>query len=118
MHSAAYNIGVIVAHLPVFLRRFIRIASGAALGPFAQLLDALRGAILALSGSSRFALAVQAAFFWLKPLDRLVPERRRLDHASAVWFLGRLSDRTISPQEAVANYAVARSPVSASYQPS
>ena len=25
MHSAAYNIGVIVAHLPVFLRRFIRI---------------------------------------------------------------------------------------------
>lgn len=95
-------------------RRFARIASGAALGPFAQLLDALRGAILALSGSPRLALAVQAGFFWLKPFDRLVPERRRLDHASAVWFLGRLADRALSPQEAIANYAVARMPASTS----
>lgn len=95
-------------------RRFTRIASGAALGPFAHLLDALRGAVLAVSGSPRLALAVQAGFFWLKAFDRLVPEHRKLDHASAVWFLGRLSDHAISPQQAIANYAEARTPVSAS----
>lgn len=110
VHEAAYDFTRFSesGHRWLF-RAFERVGSGAAMGPFAHLLAALGGAIGALTGSARIALAGQLAFFWLKWLDRLVPARRRLDHASAVWFLGVKTDYVLQQREVIEHYDLARS---------
>ena len=44
------------------------------------------------------------AFFWLRYLDSLVPTAFAMDNASAYYFLGRRSDRELSPREILAYY--------------
>lgn len=110
VHEAAYDFTRFTdsGHRWLF-RRFECIGSGAAMGPFAHLVTAIGGAVEALTGSAKLGLGSQLAFFWLTWLDRLVPAHRRLDNASAVWFLGRKTARSLRPREAIQHYDRARS---------
>jgi SAM-dependent methyltransferase len=85
-------------------RRFELIDSGAVLGPFAQLLWSINQSTRALFRSARAGLIAQLLFFWLKYLDRLVPDGEARDGASALFLLARKSDSSISPREAVLYY--------------
>ena len=48
--------------------------------------------------------AVRGLTFWLRSLDRLVPPGFATDSASALFFLGRRSDREMTAQEIIAYY--------------
>ena len=85
-------------------RRFELIDSGAVLGPFAQLLWSINQSARALFRSAKAGLAAQLLFFWLKYLDRLVPDDEARDGASALFLLARKSEETFSPHDAVAYY--------------
>jgi SAM-dependent methyltransferase len=85
-------------------RRFDLIDSGAVLGPFAQLLWSINQSTRALFRSSKAGVAAQLLFFWLKYLDRFVREDFARDSASALFFLGRKGEGTMSPSDIVAYY--------------
>jgi SAM-dependent methyltransferase len=85
-------------------RRFELIDSGAVLGPFAQLLWSINQATRALFRSAKAGLVAQLLFFWLKYLDRLVPDAEARDGASALFLLARKSGARMSPHDAVAYY--------------
>lgn len=89
-------------------RAFTRLGSGAVMGPFAHVVDAIGGAAKALTGSARLALLTRLALFWVNWLDRCVPEPNRLDDASAVWFLGRKAAEPIDPHAAISHYELSR----------
>lgn len=91
-------------------RDFYRLGSGAVMGPFANLVSAVGGAVKALTRSDKLMLLSQLSLFWLNWLDRVIPEANQLDHASAVWFLGRKSLEPIGPRDAVRHYDEARTP--------
>ena len=85
-------------------RRFELIDSGAVLGPFAQLLWSINQSVRALFRSATAGLVAQLLFFWLKYLDRLVPDGEARDGASALFLLARKSASSISPRDAVLYY--------------
>ena len=85
-------------------RRFELVDSGAVLGPFAQLLWSINQATRALFRSAKAGLAAQLLFFWLKYLDRLVPDGEARDGASALFLLARKSIGSLAPRDAIAYY--------------
>ena len=85
-------------------RRFELIDSGAVLGPFAQLLWSINQSARALFRSAKAGMVAQLLFFWLKYLDRLVPDREARDGASALFLLARKSNSSISPRDDVLYY--------------
>ena len=85
-------------------RRFELIDSGVVLGPFAQLLWSINHSARSLFRSHRAGFAAEILFSWLKYLDRLVPDSFARDAASALFFLGRKSGTSLSPQDIVNYY--------------
>jgi SAM-dependent methyltransferase len=85
-------------------RRFERLVSGALDGAGTQLLWSLDYLARGLFRARSAGRATRVAFFWLRFLDRLVPERFNVDAASGVYFMGRRGDRTIGPKEIVGHY--------------
>ncbi|QIK77605.1 class I SAM-dependent methyltransferase [Sphingomonas piscis] len=85
-------------------RRFDLIDSGAVLGPFAALVWSINQAATALFRSRAAGLLAQLSVFWLKYLDRLVPDSSARDAASAIFFLGRKTMATLSPKDAIAYF--------------
>ena len=89
-------------------RKFERITRAPERGPFTVLLWSIRYALAGLLRSRRAATLICALLFWLRYLDRLVPEPYAIDGASDVYFLGRKSDLTLQPKEIIALYAGAQ----------
>jgi SAM-dependent methyltransferase len=85
-------------------RKFERIASGVVTGPGTQLSWSIEYAARSIFRSRVLGKVVKFCFFWVVYLDRIIPAPYALDGASAVFFLGRKSDREVTPKEMIAYY--------------
>jgi SAM-dependent methyltransferase len=85
-------------------RAFEEIAAGPVAGPGAQMLTSVDHLVRGLLRSELAGKLARAAFFWLRYLDGLVPTGFAMDNASAYYFLGRRSERELSPSEIVGYY--------------
>jgi ubiquinone/menaquinone biosynthesis C-methylase UbiE len=85
-------------------RGFEEIAAGPVTGPGTQMLTSVDHLVRGLLRSELAGKLARVAFFWLRYLDRLVPTAFALDDASAYYFLGRRSQRELSPSEIVGYY--------------
>jgi ubiquinone/menaquinone biosynthesis C-methylase UbiE len=99
-------------------RAFEEISAGPVAGPGAQMQASVDHLVRGLLRSELAGKLARVAFFWLRYLDRLVPSAFAMDNASAYYFLGRRSERELSPSEIVAYYSGAqreaqRSPIAA-----
>jgi hypothetical protein len=43
-------------------------------------------------------------FFWLKYFDSIINQKQLVDAANGVYFLGRKSDKVITPADAINRY--------------
>ena len=86
-------------------RRFEQIDAGASagFGAASSLQWSLRYFVRAFVGN-KLATAVTIPFFWLRFLDRFARRRPSADGALEFFFLGRKSDRSLSPKDMVAYY--------------
>jgi ubiquinone/menaquinone biosynthesis C-methylase UbiE len=91
-------------------RAFEEIAAGPVAGPGAQMLTSIDHLVRGLLRSELAGKLARALFFWLRYLDRLVPTAFAMDNASAYYFLGRRSERELSPSEIVGYYRGAAGP--------
>jgi ubiquinone/menaquinone biosynthesis C-methylase UbiE len=85
-------------------RAFEEVAAGPVAGPGAQMLSSVDHLVRGLLRSELAGKLTRVAFFWLRYLDRLVPTAFAMDNASAYYFLGRRSERDLSPSEILAYY--------------
>jgi ubiquinone/menaquinone biosynthesis C-methylase UbiE len=85
-------------------RAFEEVAAGPVAGPGAQMLTSVDHLVRGLLRSELAGKLARLPFFWLRYLDRLVPTSFAMDNASAYYFLGRRSERELSPNEIVAYY--------------
>lgn len=85
-------------------RRFDEIAAGVVAGPGTQLLWSLDHVVRGLLRSELAGKLARGVFFPLRYLDRAVPERYCMDGASGYYFLGRRTERELSPREIVSYY--------------
>jgi SAM-dependent methyltransferase len=85
-------------------RAFEELSAGPVAGPGTQLLWSVDHLTRGLLRSQLLGKLVRGLFFWLRFLDRLVPEQFVMDDASAYYFLGRRSDRELAPHEIVEYY--------------
>jgi ubiquinone/menaquinone biosynthesis C-methylase UbiE len=85
-------------------RAFEEITAGPVAGPGAQMLASIDHLVRALLRSELAGKLARVVFFWLRYLDRVVPTSFAMDDASAYYFLGRRSERELSPNEIVRYY--------------
>lgn len=85
-------------------RAFEEIAAGPVAGPGAQMLTSIDHLVRGLLRSELAGKLARMIFFWLRYLDRVVPTSFAMDNASAYYFLGRRSERELSPSEIVGYY--------------
>jgi ubiquinone/menaquinone biosynthesis C-methylase UbiE len=91
-------------------RAFEEVAAGPVAGPGAQMLTSVDHLVRGLLRSELAGKLARVLFFWLRYLDRLVPTAFAMDNASAYYFLGRRSERELSPSEIVGYYRGAAGP--------
>jgi Methyltransferase domain len=105
VHEGAYDFTRFtqLGHRWLF-RRFDCIAEGAEGGPGIALLWAIRIFVEGLTRSTKAGRLAELAFFWLRFFEKLMPAPRVSDGAAGVWFLGRQSDRTVTPKEIIGQY--------------
>lgn len=105
VHEGAYDFTRFTdsGHRYLF-RGFDLVASGVTSGAGVQLLWSLDFFARSLFRSRSAGKVAKVGFFWLRYLDRLIPEPYAVDAASGFYFLGRASDRPIGPKEIVAYY--------------
>lgn len=89
-------------------RRFAEIARGVVAGPGTGLSWSIDHLTRALFRSRTAGRIVRLAFFWLRFADRLSDPKFSADAASAVYFLGRRAETSITPRQAVQGYAGAQ----------
>jgi SAM-dependent methyltransferase len=85
-------------------RRFEEISSGVREGPGTAMLWSIKYFFASISGTYKVGTLVALAFFWLRFFDRISRRQIALDGASGIYFLGRRSERTLSPGEILALY--------------
>jgi ubiquinone/menaquinone biosynthesis C-methylase UbiE len=85
-------------------RAFEEVAAGPVAGPGTQLLWSIDHVVRGLLRTEPAGKLARVAFFWLRYLDHLFPTDFAMDSASAYYFLGRRSERELSPREIVAYY--------------
>ncbi len=105
VHAGAYDFVRYTAsgHRYLF-RAFEEISAGPVAGPGTQLLWSVDHLVRGLTRSELAGKLARTAFFWLRPLDRLVAPEFALDSASAYYFLGRRADRVLTAAEIVDYY--------------
>lgn len=105
VHAGAHDFTRFTAsgHRYLF-RRFEQLAAGSVAGPGTQLLWSVDHLVRGLTRSALAGRAVRGLMCWLRLLDRLVPPDYTEDDASALYFLGRRSDRELSAEEIIAYY--------------
>jgi len=85
-------------------RAFEQIDAGPVAGPGTQVLWSVDHLARGLFRSEIAGKLVRGLCFWLRWLDRLVPRAFAMDGASAYYFLGRRSERELTPREIVEYY--------------
>lgn len=85
-------------------RRFEELEAGATAGPGLVAVWSARYLVRGLLRTRKAGIAAALAVFWLAWLDRLVPLPFRVDAASAVYFLGRRSEASLTPRDMVGYY--------------
>lgn len=105
VHEGAYDFTRFTESGHRFLfRRFEMLDSGASGGPGTQLTWSIDYFARAVFRSRLAGKMFKLAFSWLRLFDALVPPAYASDAASGVYFLGRRSASTLSPQEIIAFY--------------
>jgi SAM-dependent methyltransferase len=104
VHEGAYDFTRFTesGHRYMF-RRFDHIDSGASIGAGTALAWSIEYFARALTRSRRAGRLVRLCFFWLRFADKLLDRKYSLDAASAVYFLGRKSEKEIT-QDAIVQY--------------
>ncbi|MFE9444701.1 methyltransferase domain-containing protein [Streptomyces sp. NPDC006602] len=105
VHAGAYDFTRYTAsgHRYLF-RRFEELAAGPVAGPGTQLLWSTDHLVRGLTRSALAGRAVRGLMCWLRAFDRLIPATYAADNASALYFMGRKSDREMTAQEIVRYY--------------
>jgi len=105
VHEGAYDFTRFTesGHRYLF-KHFSLIKSGASAGGGTQLIWAIDNFSRGLFRSRIAGKVIKLLFFWLIYLDELIPEKYNVDAASGCYFLGRKSDKEITPKEAIAHY--------------
>jgi SAM-dependent methyltransferase len=85
-------------------RQFEALDSGVVLGAASQLLWSIEHVVRGTFRSVKAGVAAKMMLFWLRYLDRLIPNAYASDAASAVYFLGRKSESAIGPKDMIAYY--------------
>jgi SAM-dependent methyltransferase len=85
-------------------RQFELIDSGTIAGAGTTLRWSIDYFVRALTRVPRLGRIAGLAFFWLSLLDRILDPRHSLDGASSIFFLGRKTERSISPAEIIDYY--------------
>lgn len=85
-------------------RKFDVIDSGVVQGPGTQLSWTIDHVSRGIFRSTRAGLIARALLFWVRYIDKIIPEDYAVDSASGVFFLGRKSEREITPREIVKYY--------------
>ncbi len=85
-------------------RGFDRLNSGSIGGPGTQFIWSVDYLTRSLFQSPRAGKLAKLACCWVQLLDRLIPESYCIDGASGVFFLGRKSDKVVSPKSMVSHY--------------
>jgi len=85
-------------------RDFNEIKSGIAMGPGVQLLWTLEHNVRGIFRSRQVGQAVKILFFWIRLVEKCIPESFRYDNASSFYFLGSKSDRPLSRKDIVKYY--------------
>jgi SAM-dependent methyltransferase len=89
-------------------KRFNEIEAGPVSGPGVALLWSIRYFFRSLGVGDRLSRLFPLPFFWLRYFDRFSRGRSKADAASGLYFLGRRSDRTMSPSDMPAYYGEQR----------
>lgn len=105
VHEGAYDFTRFTESGHRFLfRRFALVDSGISGGPGTQLIWSIDYFARAVFRSRLIGKMFKLAFSWLQLFDGLVPSTYASDAASGLYFLGRRSNRTVSPREIVSFY--------------
>jgi SAM-dependent methyltransferase len=109
VHEGAYDFTrfTLSGHRWLF-RRFTEIEAGVQGGAGVTLRWAIRYFAAGLSRSYWGGRLTEAAFFWLRPLDRLIPASWASDGACGVWFLGSRADIEMTPRQIISYYRGAK----------
>jgi len=91
-------------------RDFDLIESGPIGGPGLLLVWTLDYLVRGLTRNQKVGQRTRRMTRWLERIDRRIPEAHRSDAASAVYFLGRRSETTLTPREIIASYKGAQCP--------
>jgi SAM-dependent methyltransferase len=105
VHAGPYDFGRFTAsgHRWLF-RAFEELSAGAVAGPGTQLLTSADHVVRGLVRSELAGKLARAALWWLRLLDRLIPDAYATDDASAYYFLGRRAEQDLSPHAIVGYY--------------
>lgn len=85
-------------------RRFEHLRSGANGGPGQVTLWSVEYLVRGLTRSNALGKVAKLAFFWLKYLDRLIPESYRIDGASGTYFIGQKSGEELEKSAIIPFY--------------
>ncbi len=91
-------------------RAFEELAAGPVAGPGTELVWSVDHLTRGLLRSQLAGKLARGLFFWLRYLDRLVPDEFAMDDASAYYFLGRRSGHELAPHDIVRYYRGAQRP--------
>ena len=106
VHEKAYDFTrfTLSGHRWLF-RRFDELEAGAVGGAGTAAAWSIRYLWRALGTGDMLATLLTAPVFWLRYLDRVADSGPNADAASSVYFLGRKSEKTLSPKDMPAYYA-------------
>jgi SAM-dependent methyltransferase/uncharacterized protein YbaR (Trm112 family) len=85
-------------------RNFDEIHSGAADGPGNAMIWSIRYLVRGLARTKLAGIIASLIMMWVRLFDRLIPEAFAIDGASAVFFIGRKSENTLSPKDIISYY--------------
>jgi SAM-dependent methyltransferase len=100
VHEAAYDFTrfTVSGHRWLF-RRFQEIESGVVAGPGIALLWSISYYVRALGAGPRLTALIGFLFSWVRLLEKFMDPRKSADAASAIYFIGRKSPRTLAANQ-------------------
>ena len=109
VHEGAYDFTRFTnsGHRYLF-RKFETVRSGASAGAGTTLVWSIDYFFRSLFRSRTAGKAVKLIFFWIRLFDQVIPDTYNVDAASGTFFLGRKSEQSITPLEAVSHYCGAQ----------
>jgi hypothetical protein len=85
-------------------RDFDEIQSGAADGPGYVFLWSIRYLVRGLFRTKLAGVAAQLGMLWVRLFDKLIPTSFAVDSTSAVFFIGRKANTSLTPKDMIPYY--------------